>query len=83
MHSYARFYKILRFSGEQRLPDIQFVESICTPEIVSADVSDKLDLNTPVIIHSKLRNPISRHVERHVRVGSHTEWNSERMVSMD
>lgn len=48
--------------------DIQFVESICTPEIVSADIPDKLDLNTPVIIHSKLRNPISRHVERHVRV---------------
>lgn len=48
--------------------DIRFIESIYPPEIEEADIPDRIDLSSSMIIHATLCNSVSRKVERPVRV---------------
>lgn len=48
--------------------NIRFIESIYPPEIEEADIPDRIDLSSSMIIHATISNSISRKVERPVRV---------------
>lgn len=53
---------------ENKGSDIRFIESICIPKIVNADIPDEFDLDSSVAFHTTLCNSIYRKVERPVRV---------------
>ncbi|MDE6629237.1 MAG: hypothetical protein K2K36_07695 [Muribaculaceae bacterium] len=48
--------------------NIRFIESICPPETVDADLPDQLILNTTIVFQATLRNRTPRNVTRPVRV---------------
>lgn len=47
--------------------DVCFIEANSIPEIVSSDLPDKLDLDSPVTLHASLCNPTSYRMDRYVR----------------
>lgn len=53
---------------ENKGTDIRFIESICPPAIVDADIPDKLEFNSSIPIHATLCNSGSRSLDCPVRV---------------
>lgn len=48
--------------------DIRFVESIFPPQIEEADIPDRINLNSSIVLHAAISNPTSLVIVRPVRV---------------